>query len=51
MIAVVIDLNLRHGGPSDGPSTRLYVYNWPIDPLAARGTIIITNLTGKLVYP
>lgn len=47
MIDVVIDLNLHHRGPSDGPSTRLYVYNRPIDPLAAGGTVIIANWTEK----
>ena len=47
MIDVVIDLNLHHGGPSDGPSTRINVYNRPIDPLAAGGTVIIVNRIGK----
>ena len=51
MIDVVIDLNLRHGGPSDGLSTRLYVYNRPMDPLAAGGPVIIANPTEKVVYP
>ena len=51
MIDVVIDLNLYHGGPSDGPSTCLYVFNCPIDPLAAGGTVIIANWTEKVVYP
>ena len=47
MIDVVIDLNLHHGGPSDGPSTHIYVYNGAIDSLAAGGTVIITNWTDK----
>ena len=51
MIDVVIDLNFHHVGPSDGPSTRINVYNRPIDPLAAGGTVIITNQTEKVVYP
>ena len=51
MIDVVIDLNLHHGGPSDGPSTRINVYNRHIDPLAAGGTVIIANWTEKVVYP
>ena len=51
MIDVVIDLNLHHEGPSDGSSTRLYVYNRPIDPLAAGGTVIIANLIEKVLYP
>ena len=51
MIDVVIYLNLHHEEPSDGPSTRIYVYNWLIDPLAAGGTVIIANWTQKLVYP
>ena len=49
MIDVVIDLNLHHGGPSDGPSTRIYVYNRHIDSLAAEGTNIIANWTEKVV--
>ena len=51
MIDVLIDLNLHQRGPSDGPSTRLYVYNRPIDPLAAGGTVIIANRQEKVVYP
>ena len=51
MINVVIDLNLHHGGLSDGPSTRINVYNCPIDPFAAGGTVIIANWTEKAVCP
>ena len=51
MIDVVIDLNLHHEGPSDGPSTRIYVYNRQIDPLAVGGTVIIANWTEKVLYP
>ena len=43
MIDVAIDLNLHYEGPSDCLSTRLYVYNWKIYPLAAGGTIIIAT--------
>ena len=50
MIDVIIDLNLHHRGPFDGPSTRLYVYNRPIDPLAAGGTVVIANGQEKVVY-
>ena len=51
MIDVAIDLNLHHEGPSDGLSTRLYVYNWPINQLAAEGTVIIANQTEKVLKP
>ena len=51
MIDVVIDLNLHHGGPSDSPSTRINIYNHPIDPLAAGGTVIIVNRIGKSTVP
>ena len=50
MIDVAIDLNLHHEGPSDGLSTRLYVYNRKIDPLAAGETVIIANRTEKVPY-
>ena len=50
MIDVAIDLNLHHEGPSDGLSTRLYVYNRQIDPLAAGGTVIIANRTEKTIH-
>ena len=50
MIDVAIDLNLHHEGPSDGLSTRLYVYNRQIDPLAAGGTFIIVDRTEKVPY-
>ena len=50
MIDVVIDLNLHHEGPSDGLSTRFYVYNRPINQLAAEGTFIIANRTEKIPY-
>ena len=51
MIDVVIDLNLHHEGPTDDPSTRLYIYNHPIDPLAAEGTVIIANRIEKNIVP
>ena len=50
MIDVVIDLNLHHEEPSYGQSTRLYVYNRHIDPLAAGGTVIIANRTENVPY-
>ena len=50
MIDVAIDLNLHHGGPSDGLSTRLYVYNWHIYPLADGGIAIMANRTEKVPY-
>ena len=51
MIDVVIDLNLHHGGPSDDPLTRFYVYKRQINPLGAGGTVIIVNRIEKVVYP
>ena len=51
MIDVVIDLNLHHGEPSDGPSTRINVFNRPVDPLAAGETVIIVNRIGKSTVP
>lgn len=51
MIDVIIDLNLSHRGPSDGLLNHLYECNYPIDPLAAGGSIIIGNQTEKVLYP
>ena len=47
MIDVVIDLILHFEGPMDSPSTHLYIYNRPIDPLAADGTVIIATIPVK----
>ena len=50
MIDVAIDLNLHQEGSLDRLSTRLYVYNWKINPFAAGETVIITNQTEKVLF-